>query len=125
MTNLDSIARKITTILFAQQSLAQETTEARELIGNIGGRAALVHLYATEQSDGSARVTGSHTGLLLGLASVEEQSARQSHRPAATRWARVCVQRQSSTTGVGPPRGAVAWEPYFSVYQSKSFTDVL
>ena len=45
---------------FAQQALAQETTEAREMIGSLGGRAALIHLYATEQPDGSARVTGEY-----------------------------------------------------------------
>ena len=44
----------------AQQALCQEITEARELIGNLGGRAALVHLYATERPDGSARVTGDY-----------------------------------------------------------------
>ena len=46
--------------LFAHQALSQETTEARELIGNLGGRAALIHLYATEQPDGAARVTGEY-----------------------------------------------------------------
>jgi hypothetical protein len=46
--------------LFAQQAYSQETTEAREMIGNVGGRAALIHLYATEQADGSARVTGEY-----------------------------------------------------------------
>ena len=45
---------------FAQQTLAQESTEARELIGSIGGRTALIHLYATERLDGSARVTGEY-----------------------------------------------------------------
>jgi hypothetical protein len=47
----------------AQIALAQETTDARELIGSIGGRAALLHLYATEQPDGSARVTGEYVFL--------------------------------------------------------------
>lgn len=46
---------------FAQQALAQEITEARELINNLGGRAALLHLYSTERPDGSARVTGEYT----------------------------------------------------------------
>ena len=46
--------------LFAQQAFSQETTEARELIGNLGGRAALIHLYATDQPDGAARVTGEY-----------------------------------------------------------------
>jgi len=45
---------------FAQQALSQENTETREMIGNLGGRAALIHLYATEQPDGSARVTGEY-----------------------------------------------------------------
>jgi hypothetical protein len=35
-------------------------TETRELIGQLGGRAALIHLYATEQPDGAARVTGEY-----------------------------------------------------------------
>lgn len=46
--------------LFAHQALSQEATEAREMIGNLGGRTALIHLYATEQPDGSARVTGEY-----------------------------------------------------------------
>lgn len=45
---------------FAQQALCQEITEARELIGNLGGRTALMHLYATQRPDGSARVTGDY-----------------------------------------------------------------
>ena len=45
---------------FAQQALSQETTEAREMIGNLGGRVALIHLYATDRPDGSARVTGDY-----------------------------------------------------------------
>ena len=46
--------------LLAQQAPAQEATEAREMIGNLGGRAALINLYATERPDGSARVTGEY-----------------------------------------------------------------
>ncbi|MEK6243188.1 MAG: hypothetical protein AABM33_01690 [Pseudomonadota bacterium] len=46
--------------VFSHQALSQEATETRELIGNLGGRAALIHLYATEQPDGSARVTGEY-----------------------------------------------------------------
>jgi hypothetical protein len=46
--------------LFVQQALAQEATEAREMIGNLGGRAAVINLYATERPDGSARVTGEY-----------------------------------------------------------------
>jgi len=46
--------------LFCAQVLAQEKSETRELIGYLGGRAALLHLYATELPDGSARVTGEY-----------------------------------------------------------------
>ena len=46
--------------MFSQQALSQATTETRELIGNLGGRTALLHLYATGQPDGSARVTGEY-----------------------------------------------------------------
>jgi hypothetical protein len=45
---------------FSHQALPQDTTETRELIGNLGGRAALIHLYATDRPDGSARVTGEY-----------------------------------------------------------------
>jgi hypothetical protein len=40
--------------------LSQERSEARELIGQVGGRAALMNLYATSLPDGSARVTGDY-----------------------------------------------------------------
>jgi len=46
--------------VFSHQALSQDTTETRELIGNLGGRAALIHLYSTSQPDGSARVTGEY-----------------------------------------------------------------
>ena len=46
--------------MFALPALPQQTTESRELIGNLGGRTALMHLYATERADGSARVTGDY-----------------------------------------------------------------
>lgn len=39
---------------------AQERSETRELIGQVGGRSALMNLYATSQPDGSARVTGDY-----------------------------------------------------------------
>ena len=42
------------------QALAQEATETRELIGNLGGRTALIHLHATQRPDGSARLTGEY-----------------------------------------------------------------
>ena len=45
---------------FAHQALSQEVTETRELIGNLGTRVALIHLYATDRPDGSARVTGEY-----------------------------------------------------------------
>jgi hypothetical protein len=46
--------------VFSHQALSRDTTEAQELIGNLGGRAALIHLYATDRPDGSARVTGEY-----------------------------------------------------------------
>lgn len=46
--------------LISLQVLAQERSETRELIGQLGGRTALLHLYATPQADGSARVTGEY-----------------------------------------------------------------
>jgi hypothetical protein len=41
-------------------AFSQEQSEARELIGQLGGRAALINLYTTSQPDGSARVTGEY-----------------------------------------------------------------
>jgi len=41
-------------------AFSQEVSETRELIGHLGGRAALLQLYATPQPDGSARVTGEY-----------------------------------------------------------------
>ena len=49
--------------MFSQQAYAQVNTETRELIGNLGGRTALIHLYATDQPDGSSRVTGEYVFL--------------------------------------------------------------
>lgn len=46
--------------LFSSLVFSQEQTETRELIGQLGGRTALIHLYATERPDGSARVTGDY-----------------------------------------------------------------
>jgi hypothetical protein len=45
---------------FSLLALAQEKTESRELIGQMGGRAALIYLHATDQPDGSTRVTGDY-----------------------------------------------------------------
>jgi hypothetical protein len=45
---------------FSLQVFSQEQSETRELLGQLGGRAALIHLYATTQPDGSARVTGEY-----------------------------------------------------------------
>jgi hypothetical protein len=45
---------------FSSLVFSQEQTETRELIGQLGGRTALIHLYATERPDGSARVTGDY-----------------------------------------------------------------
>ncbi|HEY8068566.1 MAG TPA: hypothetical protein VIF38_06705 [Burkholderiales bacterium] len=46
--------------VFSYQAFSQETTETRELIGNLGGRAALINLYVTSLPDGSARLTGEY-----------------------------------------------------------------
>ena len=46
--------------LFSLQVFSQEKSETRELLGQMGGRAALMHLYATPQPDGSARITGEY-----------------------------------------------------------------
>jgi hypothetical protein len=45
---------------FCLQAFSQEASESRELIGHVGGRAALLQLYASPQADGSARVTGEY-----------------------------------------------------------------
>ena len=48
-------------LVFASlQVLAQETTETRELIGMVGGRAALIQLHATQRPDGSSRLSGEY-----------------------------------------------------------------
>jgi len=46
--------------LFAFQAFPQESSESRELIGHLGGRMALLNLYATSQPDGAARLTGDY-----------------------------------------------------------------
>ena len=46
--------------LVSAQALAQEQSETREFLGQLGGRTALLHLYAITQPDGSARVTGEY-----------------------------------------------------------------
>ncbi|MEW6687835.1 MAG: hypothetical protein AB1452_01980 [Pseudomonadota bacterium] len=45
---------------FSLNGFSQEKSETHELIGNLGGRAALLHLYATGQPDGGARLTGEY-----------------------------------------------------------------
>jgi len=40
--------------------LSQEQNETRELLGQMGGRTALMHLYSSPQPDGSARITGDY-----------------------------------------------------------------
>jgi hypothetical protein len=42
------------------QVCSQEQNETRELIGQMGGRTALLFLYAAPQPDGSARITGEY-----------------------------------------------------------------
>jgi len=40
--------------------LSQEKSESRELLGHMGGRPALLHLYSSPREDGSARLTGDY-----------------------------------------------------------------
>lgn len=47
-------------LVLSLQALAEEQSETRELLGHLGGRAALLQLYAAPQPDGSARVTGEY-----------------------------------------------------------------
>jgi hypothetical protein len=42
---------------------SQEKSETRELLGHMGGRPALLHLYSTPREDGSARLTGEYVVL--------------------------------------------------------------
>ena len=48
------------TLTLTLPAAAQEAGESRELLGQLGGRAALMQLYATAQPDGSARLTGAY-----------------------------------------------------------------
>lgn len=47
-------------ILAAATAGAQEKVDTVELLGQLGGRTALLHLYSTPLPDGSARVTGDY-----------------------------------------------------------------
>ena len=47
-------------LLSALPAAAQDAGESRELLGQIGGRAALLNLYVTSRSDGSARLNGEY-----------------------------------------------------------------
>ena len=76
--------------------LAQEANETRELIGQLGGRAALLNLYATRQPDGAARVTGDYLVLPTHAAALpggRAQQAARRHRPQGRQ------RRRSSTAG--------------------------
>ena len=44
----------------ALPAAAQPQGEALELVGHVGGRAALLQIYGTPQADGSERVTGEY-----------------------------------------------------------------
>ena len=46
--------------LLAAHAHAQEASETRELIGQLGGRSTLLNLYSSPQPDGGARVTGDY-----------------------------------------------------------------
>jgi len=47
-------------LLCSLPAFSQERSEARELFGQLGGRAALFNLYTSNLPDGSARVTGEY-----------------------------------------------------------------
>lgn len=47
-------------LVAAAPALAQDAGELRELLGQIGGRAALMSLYVTPRADGSARLSGEY-----------------------------------------------------------------
>lgn len=47
-------------LLSALPSAGQDAGESRELIGQIGGRAALLYLYVIRRTDGSARLSGEY-----------------------------------------------------------------
>ena len=47
-------------VVFSQLAIGQEETQTHELVGTLGGRTALIHLYTTDRPDGSARVTGEY-----------------------------------------------------------------
>lgn len=47
-------------LLAAAPAAAQDAGELRELIGQMGGRAALMSLYVTPRADGSARLSGDY-----------------------------------------------------------------
>jgi len=53
--------------LLSAQCLAQQASETRELIGQMGGRTALLNLHASRQPDGAARVTGDYLVLATQL----------------------------------------------------------
>jgi hypothetical protein len=55
------VRRAAALLLFAAApALAQDAGELRELIGQLGGRAALLSLYVTPRADGSARLSGEY-----------------------------------------------------------------
>jgi hypothetical protein len=45
---------------FPRRRLPRSKAKPREFLGQLGGRTALLHLYAITQPDGSARVTGEY-----------------------------------------------------------------
>jgi len=47
-------------LLAALPAAAQDAGESREMLGQIGGRAALLNLYVTARPDGSARLNGEY-----------------------------------------------------------------
>jgi len=47
-------------LLVALPAVAQDASESRELLGQVGGRAALLNLYVITRADGSARLSGEY-----------------------------------------------------------------
>jgi len=47
-------------MIFSVNAFSQGKSETWEMLGNLGGRAALLQLYASPQADGSARITGEY-----------------------------------------------------------------
>ncbi len=79
---------------------AQDAGESRELVGQIGGRTALLNLYVTPRADGSARLNGEY--LLLPTLQQRFWRAREASSSASLSSRK--ATRQSSTVVPAPRR---------------------